>query len=193
MTSISRDEKNSLWTLRTTNDSSIVEDTRHYRAIILAAPFHQTDIKLSLPSNSTAVIPQQPYVNLHVTLLSTTSPTANPGYFGLKEGAGVPGMVLTSNEKGRYGGKEPEFNSLSYHGKLTKKEGAEAKGEEKEEYVVKIFSKTEVQDGWLKNVFGEVGWVHRRLVCAYSYRWKVDTNLIFGFLVPSVPSSPAYN
>lgn len=83
-------------------------------------------------------------------------------------------MVLTSYENARNGGKEPEFNSLSYHGKIVKKakEGEEPAPEtenvetesQKEEWVVKIFSKVEVEDAWLRNIFGEVGWVNRRVV-----------------------------
>ena len=92
-------------------------------------------------------------------------------------GGSVPGMVLTSYENARNGGKEPEFNSLSYHGKVVRKvqetnetgtaEGEKVQEDQKEEWVVKIFSKTEVQDEWLKGVFGEVGWVNRRIVSLF--------------------------
>lgn len=88
-------------------------------------------------------------------------------------------MVLTSYENARYGGKEPEFNSLSYHGRVVRKvkgnETAQETVQEKEEWVVKIFSKTEVQDEWLKNVFGEVGWVNRRIVSNSSSLLSVET------------------
>ncbi|KAK7689579.1 hypothetical protein QCA50_007371 [Cerrena zonata] len=179
VTEISRDDKSSLWTVSSESGSSIFGPSRtsqSYRAIIFAAPFHQANIKLSSPS-ALLEIPQQPYVNLHVTLLSTTSPQANPEYFGLAGDASVPSMVLTSYENARNGGKEPEFNSLSYHGKIVKKakeveepapetENVETENQ-KEEWVVKIFSKVEVGDAWLRNIFGEVGWVNRRVFQAY--------------------------
>lgn len=99
-------------------------------------------------------IPQVPYVHLHVTLLTTTSPSANPTYFNLSAGSKVPAMMLTTNSGARNGGKEPEFNSLSYHGLV--REG---------EWAVKIFSKERISDGWLHQMFdGQVGWVHRKEV-----------------------------
>ena len=63
-------------------------------------------------------------------------------------------MILTTYEGARKGGKEPEFNSLSYLSLL--REG---------EWVVKIFSQRRISDEWLQNVFnGQVGWVHRKEV-----------------------------
>ena len=66
-------------------------------------------------------------------------------------------MILTTAEGFRNGGKEPEFNSLSYHGLI--REG---------EWAVKIFSKQRMSDEWLNKVFsGKVGWVHRKEWDAY--------------------------
>lgn len=69
----------------------------------------------------------------------------------------MPQSVLTTYENARIGGIAPEFNSLTYHGKISTN---------RDEYVVKIFSKSKIEDDWLKRVFGEVGWVHRKEVCA---------------------------
>ena len=66
-------------------------------------------------------------------------------------------MILTTYEGVRKGGREPEFNSLSYHGLV--REG---------EWAVKIFSQQRISDEWLQNVFnGQVGWVYRKEVYFY--------------------------
>lgn len=142
-----------------------VGDTRgskEYDDVIIAAPFHQTGIKVnpsgwSYSKTTLEPIPPQPYVHLHVTLLATTAEHPNPEYFGLKPDSNVPKMILTSNEGVRRGGKAPEFNSLTYHGPV-------GIGRENE-FVVKIFSSEKIEDDWLDNVFdGKVGWVVRKEV-----------------------------
>ena len=71
------------------------------------------------------------------------------------------------------GARAPEFNSLSYHGKILQRDGtpanitrrgADGSEESGEEWSVKIFSKQKIEDRWLRRVFGEVGWVHRKEV-----------------------------
>jgi prenylcysteine oxidase/farnesylcysteine lyase len=72
-------------------------------------------------------------------------------------------MVLTTYEGVRKGGKEPEFNSLSYHGYATKGIGGVP-----DQWSVKIFSKARISDDWLDKVFmGQVGWVHRKEVSLF--------------------------
>ena len=116
VTSISR-KSPTTWTVATSQGAA------DYLAVILAAPYHTSDI--SIPEDLAALIPKQPYVHLHVTLLATTAQTPNPAYFGLPAGAGVPTSVLTTLAGARKGGKAPEFNSLTYHGKLVKAEDAQ--------------------------------------------------------------------
>lgn len=136
-------------------------EVNHYNDIILAAPYHQTGIKVSLASgllslSSAPEVPEQPYVRLHVTLLSTTAAHPNPEYFGLRPGSQVPTSILTTYEGARNGGPVPEFNSMTYHGKVSP---------DREEYVVKIFSKETISDEWLSKMFGgKVGWVLRKEV-----------------------------
>ncbi|KAF5384742.1 hypothetical protein D9757_006250 [Collybiopsis confluens] len=126
-----------------------------YKAVILAAPFHQTGIEL--PSALSSQIPEQPYVHLHVTLLTTTSPSLNSEYFSLSATDNVPSMLLTTYQGARQGRKAPEFNSISYHGKLNE-----------DEWIVKIFSETPVEDKWLQSMFnGSVTWVHKAEFDAY--------------------------
>jgi len=151
--SITQKPSSRRWTVRSENGSV------DYGAVILAAPFHSTSI--SLPPALASSIPSQPYVHLHVTLLTTSSPSPNPEYFGLGAGANVPNMVMTTWEGVREGGKEPEFNSLSYLGATGAENGDT-------EWAVKIFSAKRIEDEWLENMFqGKVGWVHRKEWDAY--------------------------
>lgn len=129
-----------------------------YDAIILAAPLHQTSI--DLPPSITKQVPEQPYVRLHVTLLTTNSSSVNPEYLGLAANAKIPATLLTTYQGYRTGGLKPEFNSLSYHGKV--------KLGDREEWSVKIFSEEEITKEWLQKVFsGSVGWVHKKVWNAY--------------------------
>lgn len=138
-----------IWTVKSTQGAA------DYKAVILAAPFHSSNI--TLPPSLSAQIPEQPYVHLHVTLLTTTSPTPDPTYFSLPPSSDVPSMMLTTYEGVRKGGEEPEFNSLSYLGLVRDAEWA-----------VKIFSKERITDEWLKKMFfGKVGWVYRKEWDAY--------------------------
>ena len=133
--------------------------------MIIAAPYHTSGISVALSKGllaptSTPEVPLQPYVRLHVTLLTTTALHPDPVYFGLKPGSKVPSTVLTTYEGVRHGGKVPQFNSLTYHGKIS--------FADREEYVVKIFSNETLSDEWLNTVFaGKVGWVLRKEVSLY--------------------------
>ncbi|KAJ7356980.1 Prenylcysteine lyase-domain-containing protein [Mycena albidolilacea] len=143
---------------QTGSDRWLVDSDRgseSYSAIILAAPYHSTNIEV--PSEVSSRIPPQPYVHLHVTLVATTQPSLPPQSLSLSASTKVPAMLLTTFEGARNGGKEPEFNSLSYHGLIS--EG---------EWVVKIFSKKRISNKWLSKMFdGQVGWVLRKEWDAY--------------------------
>jgi prenylcysteine oxidase/farnesylcysteine lyase len=106
-----------------------------------------------LPPSISEQIPEQPYVHLHVTLLTTTAPNPNPVYFGMPAGSKVPRVMLTTKERSN-SSAPPEFNSLTYH---------ELTGEE--EWAVKILSDHRISDEWLDNMFqGQVKWVTRKEV-----------------------------
>ena len=102
---------NDIWTIVTK------EERRDYDAVVIAAPYHTSHI--SLPAELSSLIPPQPYIHLHVTLLTTTAATPNPVYFGKKPGAKVPTFVLTTLDGVRRGGRAPEFNVLAYIGQAT--------------------------------------------------------------------------
>lgn len=131
-------------------------DSRTYDSVIIAAPFHSTGITITPPPR--LPVPDQEYVRLHVTLLSTSSPTPNPVYFSLANDSVAPTIVLTTNDGFQNGGPAPEFNSLTYHGKTAGHNGRP------DEYLAKIFSTKEKDDIWLRKVFGRVGWVYRKQV-----------------------------
>ncbi|EJD04227.1 uncharacterized protein FOMMEDRAFT_146234 [Fomitiporia mediterranea MF3/22] len=156
---ISVTEKQHQWILKTSTGES-----KNYNDVIIAAPYHTSGINVALSTGllapaSAPEVPPQPYVHLHVTLLTTTALHPDPAYFGLKPGSKVPQTILTTYEGARRGGRVPEFNSLSYHGKVSS---------DREEYVVKIFSNETLSDEWLKTVFGgKVGWVLRKEWDAY--------------------------
>lgn len=131
------------------------EGTVNYDAIILAAPYHSS--KIAIPSSLSSQIPPQPYVHLHVTLLTTTSPTPSPKYFSQPADFNMPTTILTTDERFRNGGKAPEFNSLSYLGLVRE-----------DEWAVKIFSEEYLSDEWLDQMFlGKVGWTFRKEWEAY--------------------------
>ncbi|KAK1218693.1 hypothetical protein PQX77_018592 [Marasmius sp. AFHP31] len=148
VTAITSEDENS-WTVRSAEGSKL------YKGVILAAPLHQTGI--DLPPSIVSQVPEQPYVHLHVTLFSTTSPSINPEYVSLPPNSHALTTLLTTYQGARDGGKAPEFNSLDYQRKIGDSE-----------WVVKIFSEEEISDEWLNETFsGQVGWVYRKEWDAY--------------------------
>lgn len=111
-------------------------------------------------------IPPQPYVHLHVTLLTTRDDTVKANYFGLSPGNYIPKTILTTSEGVQSGGMEPDFNSLSYHGRV-RKTNETGDWNEQEEWNVKIFSKQRISDEWLAEAFDHVGWVYRKEVSVH--------------------------
>jgi hypothetical protein len=137
------------WTLDLTSSSDVTTQ-QTYNHVILAAPFPST--------------PAVEYVDLHVTIVTTTGSGPRSGYFNMKESETLPIDILTTNEGVRHGGKAPEFNSLtSLPGTYI---GVEKDGSIVKERAFKIFSLDEKSDEWLENVFGEgnLRWVFRHQV-----------------------------
>ncbi|CUA71609.1 hypothetical protein RSOLAG22IIIB_09699 [Rhizoctonia solani] len=131
-----------------------------YDAVILAAPYKSTGIKLEAPGlDLGTAFPPVDYVRLHVTLISTTAKHPLGSYFfPAAPETTVPQAILTTGS----GSIEPEFNSLTYHERI-QREG------QPPEYIVKIFSKSRVSGEWLEKVFGKgtVGWIRRTEWDAY--------------------------
>ncbi|KAG8731551.1 hypothetical protein FRC11_003763, partial [Ceratobasidium sp. 423] len=130
-----------------------------YDAIIIAAPLPLTNIEFINTASKPSSFPKVNYLHLHVTLLTTTTPSLLPTYFKVDNSSALPGTVLTTAE---YGSK-PQFNSIRYQAKI------ERNG--KTEYVVKIFSPGEISDDTLATLFGKgsIGWVFRKEWDAYPY------------------------
>lgn len=142
------------WRLHASGSSS---KQKTYDAVILAAPHATSEIQIdssALPS--LASLPAVDYVNLHVTLLTTTSPTPLASFFNLPVNTRIPTSIITAGTIPT----EERFNSINYLSAL------ERPGKPKE-WVVKIFSKEAIGDEWLDAAFGpgNVGWVYRKLVC----------------------------
>ena len=174
--SIAQKSSSDLWTVKSSRG------TANYHSVILAAPFHGSQIDL-MPSIA-STIPEQPYVHLHVTLLTTTAPHINPAYVGLPADGIPPPALLTTYQGAREGGKEPEFNSLSYLGEV-----------QPGEWAVKIFSNHPISDEWLQSVFGEdkIGWTYRKEVRLRSQSISVrqlTPRLYSGMLTPNSHRRP---
>ncbi|CAE6492519.1 unnamed protein product [Rhizoctonia solani] len=131
----------------------------NYDAVIVAAPLPLTNIKFINTANKPSSFPKVNYVHLHVTLLTTTTPSLLPTYFKVDNSSTLPGTILTTAE---YGSK-PEFNSIRYQAKI------ERNG--KTEYIVKMFSPAKIPDSTLAALFGKgtIGWVFRKEWDAYPY------------------------
>ena len=166
------------------------DERRDYDAVIIAAPYHTS--RISLPDDLSSIIPLQPYIHLHVTLLTTTATTPDPEYFGYKPGDKTPTTILTSLNGVRHGGKAPEFNSLTYHGQTKIAKNETHDGQNTGEWTVKIFSMEPVSDDWLARVFQEqVGWVFRKEVTSFlflSLLWVLMTTCLVGFISRASPN-----
>lgn len=161
VTALDYDRDTALWHVSTQEQSPV---PHAYRAVVLAAPYHQASIKISPVAE---VPPPQPYVRLHVTLLTTPSKTPNPARFRMNDSR-VPTYVMTSHNGVRQGSStEPDFVALAFHGQLKNMNREEGlfQGDHSEEYVMKIFSLRTLSEEWLESMFGKVGWVLRKEVC----------------------------
>jgi prenylcysteine oxidase/farnesylcysteine lyase len=146
------------------------EGRRDYDAVIIAAPYHSSHI--SLPADLSTLIPPQPYVHLHTTLLTTTAATPNPAYFGYKPVSKVATNVATTFDGASREGRASEFNFVSYQGQA-KFSNETNDGQETGDWVVKIYSMDRLSDEWLATMFqNQVGWVHRKEVCQTCLLWS---------------------
>ena len=139
--------------------SSAGNDT--FDAVILAAPFHQTGIRLA-HSGAAARVPEQAYVPLVVTFVLTSSAQPRPEYFGLKPGARTPTSVFATFDTAS--AAKPAFNSLSYLKQLSAAVAERLTDRLRDEggdwpagtewHVVKLFSSASLSDALLEDVFG---------------------------------------
>ncbi|KAI9870415.1 MAG: hypothetical protein M1830_004279 [Pleopsidium flavum] len=146
-------------------------DVTEYDAVIIAAPFQFTDIKVQLPLATRPV--EIPYVERHVTYF-TSSHTLSPKAFNLSSGSSVPGDVLTTldtgADKGLAEAGNPAFFSITTPQRFLRK----SVWEMKLEYVYKILSSSPINDTTIAYLLGlphedglplpeqDVRWVHRQ-------------------------------
>lgn len=138
------------WTLTTSDGVS-----RDYDSIILAAPYHLSGISINPPINN---IPNQPYIHLYVTLLTTGLASPRPEYFSLQPDSSAPSSILTTYAYCAETGVPPDFNSLTYLNRIKGQDGGP------DEYLAKIFSMQPIDTSWLRKVFGRYSWVHKKEV-----------------------------
>ena len=144
-----------------------------FDAVILATPYQYAEIEIS---PAPVKVPDTiPYASLHVTLF--TSPNKlSPKYFGMLEGQGVPGVILTTlnateqkNEaikrgEGIHGVGNVGFYSISTLREI-KKAGQPV------EYLYKVFSPDDFTNERINKIIGVEGagsekitWTHRKIV-----------------------------
>lgn len=138
-----------------------------FDAVIIAVPLPVANIAfINLPQPM--FFPKVDYVQLHVTIVSTTTPAVLPAYFKGKPSDVLPGTILTTAEYGT----QPEFHSFRYTDEI-KRNGHT-------EYIVKIFSKAEITDTTLNTLFGQggIGWRLRKVVSWLGSPSWITTNLL---------------
>ncbi|SCV72807.1 BQ2448_4344 [Microbotryum intermedium] len=135
------------WRVRT-SDASQAEI---YDIVILAAPFHQSNIRIR-NSEASKLIPPQPYVQLHVSFVITNSSAPRPGYFGLSDKIKMPTAIFATKDTGVAPG--PTFNSLNYLQVLSKEVG-DPFGADSTWHVVKMFSEDKLAPETMDDIFGE--------------------------------------
>ena len=123
-------ERQPTWLLRYQDIMGGQVTTRAYDAIIYAAPIHpppastdpRTDfIKTAIPD----LVPDLPYIQLHVTIVVTNATNPKSAFFGVKEKA--PATILATFEPflSDTSKTRPKINSLNYLRKLGKIDQAE--------------------------------------------------------------------
>ncbi|GAA5955139.1 hypothetical protein JCM21900_001622 [Sporobolomyces salmonicolor] len=137
--------KRAKWIVKTASG----EQGGTYDAVIIAAPYHQTGIRI-VNSATASLIPKQPYVNLHVTFVLTNTSMPQPSYFDLPAKSSMPNMIFgTFNTASK---SKPTFNSLNYLKPLPASIGS--RFGEGEVHVVKMFSSDTLDVETLNAIYG---------------------------------------
>lgn len=164
-------------------DSSLDVDTQHFDAVILAAPYQFANI--SMPSEPRRVPDAIPYVQLHVTLL--TSPhLLSPAFFNMPADKPAPQVILTTlppdeqPQQGAEGCGSPGFFSISLLRSVTNPLNGQL------EYLYKIFSPSPPNSTFLTQMLGlkqmfdhtdddisarDISWIYRKVWHSYPYEY----------------------
>lgn len=102
--------------------------TETFDTVILAAPYSQAGLNLITSDPTSAHVPPQTYVHLHVTFIATNASSPSAKAFGRKEKDWpVPKTVLSTMMRNVEGGGKhrPRFNSLSFLRNVGQRKGIE--------------------------------------------------------------------
>ncbi|GAA5896918.1 hypothetical protein JCM6882_007308 [Rhodosporidiobolus microsporus] len=138
-------EKRAQWVVKTA--SGVSGGT--YDAVILAAPFWQTGIRV-VNSAAPSFIPRQPYKELFVTFVITNASTPQPSYFDLPDNYRMPNEVFGTFTTPST--SKPTFNSLNYLKPLPSDLGS--RFGDGEWHVVKMFSDSPLSAETLEALYG---------------------------------------
>jgi prenylcysteine oxidase/farnesylcysteine lyase len=156
-----------------------------FHSVVIAAPFHQSGIRLYGNSKNGdddddigKRVPEQRYVNLHVTLLVTNATAPRGEFFRGRKGSLAPRTVYSTFERAdrQRGHHRPKLNSLNYLRRAGDGKWV-VKRESDSNYICPfsdplawtVFSENELQDSLLEEIFGQHNllWVNRKAWYAY--------------------------
>jgi prenylcysteine oxidase/farnesylcysteine lyase len=160
-------------------DSVDMFEQQSFDEVVLAGPLQYSGIEFE---NEPRHVPDKiPYVQLHVTLF-TSKHLLSPQAFNLRSDQLVPQVVLTTLPPGETHGSNPAgvgspgFFSIS----LLRPSMDTRHGEERLEYLYKVFSPSQLNDEFLINVLGlegdeigheDVSWMYRKVWDSYPYEY----------------------
>lgn len=167
-------ESDSTYTVMPKTASGQTLAPEHYDTVILAAPYHQSNVTLTPPPHTEPA--DLAFVTLHVTLFSSPHRLA-PSFFALNAADGpVPSVVLTTlppdvRPDDRQFPGPAGFFSISTLRRATNPHTG------RREYLYKIFSPRPADDAWLARLFDlpqgvtadDVSWIHRKVWQSYPY------------------------
>ncbi|USW59167.1 Putative prenylcysteine lyase, prenylcysteine oxidase, FAD/NAD(P)-binding domain superfamily [Septoria linicola] len=163
------------------SDDVLISTADH---IIVAGPWQYTNLTFNSTKTKTFQPPDQiPYVQLHVTLFTSTH-LLNPAFFGLSHDKVVPQVILTTlpsgspTQPGNQTAGKPGFFSISLlRSILNPHSGAD-------EYLYKVFSPHAPTSAWLEELLGikpensnpnrnadDITWLYRKVWNSYPYEY----------------------
>ena len=187
---VRKDPRSQKYVVETASENDEVEndDDGTYDAIIIAAPYHQTNIKFE--DGILSHMPRDdPYRALHVTLFTTALPLSRE-YFGLSIVDEVPTTILTTEPPCEnpdesttcpHDQRYPQFNSISTLRAIVNPMTG------RREFLYKIFTMEEASDAFLAKLFDlelqtddhvssdDITWIYRKRWLSYPVEYPRET------------------